>query len=68
MSWTGKTGEKQANGIMYLATRPSNLYPTLCETLGDKALVFRDLLFAVAIFFESSSRPPYTSASVCRGA
>ncbi len=46
-----QTGEKQANGIIYVATRPSMLYATLCATLGDKALIFRDLLFAVAIFF-----------------
>jgi sigma-B regulation protein RsbU (phosphoserine phosphatase) len=46
-----QTGEKQTNGIIYVATRPSMLYATLCATLGDKALVFRDLLFAVAIFF-----------------
>jgi phosphoserine phosphatase RsbU/P len=46
-----KTGEKQANGIIYVATRPSMLYATLCATLGDKALIFRDLLFAVAVFF-----------------
>jgi sigma-B regulation protein RsbU (phosphoserine phosphatase) len=31
--------------------RPSMLYATLFATLGDKALVFRDLLFAIAIFF-----------------
>jgi sigma-B regulation protein RsbU (phosphoserine phosphatase) len=46
-----KTGEKQADGIIYVATRPSMLYATLCATLGDKALIFRDLLFGVAIFF-----------------
>ena len=39
-----QTGEKQANGIIYVATRPSMLYATLCATLGDKALIFRDLL------------------------
>jgi phosphoserine phosphatase RsbU/P len=46
-----QTGAKQADGIIYVATRPSMLYATLCATLGDKALIFRDLLFGVAIFF-----------------
>jgi phosphoserine phosphatase RsbU/P len=46
-----QTGQKQADGIIYVATRPSMLYATLCATLGDKALIFRDLLFGVAIFF-----------------
>jgi sigma-B regulation protein RsbU (phosphoserine phosphatase) len=46
-----QTGEKQTNGIIYVATRPSMLYATLCATLGDNSLVLRDLLFAVAIFF-----------------
>jgi phosphoserine phosphatase RsbU/P len=45
-----QTGE-QANGIIYVSTRPSMLYATLFATLGDKALVFRDLLLAIAIFF-----------------
>ncbi len=34
-----------------MATRPSMLYATLFATLGDKALIFRDILFAIAIFF-----------------
>jgi sigma-B regulation protein RsbU (phosphoserine phosphatase) len=46
-----QTGEKRANGIMYVATRPSMLYATLFATLGDKALIWRDLLLAIAIFF-----------------
>jgi phosphoserine phosphatase RsbU/P len=46
-----RTGEKQANGIMYVATRPSMLYATLFATLGDKALIWRDLLLAIAVFF-----------------
>jgi sigma-B regulation protein RsbU (phosphoserine phosphatase) len=46
-----QTGEKQPNGIIYVSTRPSMLYATLFATLGDKALVFRDLLLAIAIFF-----------------
>ena len=46
-----QTGEKQGNGYIYVATRPSMLYATLFATLGDKALIFRDLLFGVAIVF-----------------
>jgi phosphoserine phosphatase RsbU/P len=46
-----QNGQKQANGIIYVATRPSMLYATLFATLGDKALIFRDLLLAIAIFF-----------------
>ena len=46
-----QTGEKQANGVMYVATRPSMLYATLFATLGDKALIWRDLLLGIAIFF-----------------
>ena len=34
-----------------MATRPSMLYATLFATLGDRALIFRDILFAIAIFF-----------------
>jgi phosphoserine phosphatase RsbU/P len=46
-----QTGKKQANGFIYVATRPSMLYATLFATLGDKALGWRDLLLAIAIFF-----------------
>jgi phosphoserine phosphatase RsbU/P len=46
-----QTGERQTNGFIYVATRPSMLYATLFATLGDKALFGRDLLFAIAIFF-----------------
>jgi sigma-B regulation protein RsbU (phosphoserine phosphatase) len=46
-----RTGETQANGVMYVATRPSMLYATLFATLGDKALIWRDLLLGIAIFF-----------------
>jgi sigma-B regulation protein RsbU (phosphoserine phosphatase) len=49
MDW--QNGEKQTNAIIYVATRPSMLYATLFATLGDKALVWRDLLLAAAIFF-----------------
>jgi sigma-B regulation protein RsbU (phosphoserine phosphatase) len=45
------SGEKQANGLIYVATRPSMLYATLFATLGDKALGWRDVLLAIAIFF-----------------
>jgi phosphoserine phosphatase RsbU/P len=44
-------GERGANGVIFVATRPSMLYAALFATLGDKALIFRDLLFGVAIFF-----------------
>jgi sigma-B regulation protein RsbU (phosphoserine phosphatase) len=46
-----ETGERQEHGILDVSTRPSMLYATLFATLGDKALSFRDLLFAIAIFF-----------------
>jgi phosphoserine phosphatase RsbU/P len=46
-----QNGKKQATGAIYVATRPSMLYATLFATLGDKALVWRDLLLAIAIFF-----------------
>jgi phosphoserine phosphatase RsbU/P len=49
VDWQGE--EKQTNAIIYVATRPSMLYATLFATLGDRALVWRDLLFAFAIFF-----------------
>jgi sigma-B regulation protein RsbU (phosphoserine phosphatase) len=44
-------GKKEATGVIYVATRPSMLYATLFATLGDKALIWRDLLLAIAIFF-----------------
>jgi phosphoserine phosphatase RsbU/P len=46
-----KTGEKQPRGVIYVVTRPSMLYATLFATLGDRALIFRDILLAIAIFF-----------------
>ena len=46
-----QSSAKQAYGIIYVATRPSMLYATLFATLGDKALIARDLLLAIAIFF-----------------
>ena len=45
-----QTGKKQAGGIG-VVTRPSMLYSTLFATLGDKFLIFRDILFAIAVFF-----------------
>ena len=45
-----QTGRKQAGGIG-VVTRPSMLYSTLFATLGDKFLIFRDILFAIAVFF-----------------
>ncbi len=42
---------KQGQGILYVVTRPSMLYATLFATLGDKALVFRDMLLLIAVFF-----------------
>jgi sigma-B regulation protein RsbU (phosphoserine phosphatase) len=45
-----QTGKKQAGGIG-VVTRPSMLYSTLFATLGDKFLIFRDILFAIAAFF-----------------
>ena len=46
-----QNGERAATGYIYVATRPSMLYATLFATLGDKALIWRDLLLAIAIFF-----------------
>jgi phosphoserine phosphatase RsbU/P len=46
-----QNGEKEATGVIYVATRPSMLYATLFATLGDKALFWRNVLLAVAIFF-----------------
>ena len=45
-----QTGKKQAGGIG-VVTRPSMLYSTLFATLGDKFLIVRDILFAIAVFF-----------------
>jgi phosphoserine phosphatase RsbU/P len=45
-----QTGKKQAGGIG-VVTRPSMLYSTLFATLGDKFLIIRDILFAIAAFF-----------------
>jgi len=44
-------GDQPTNAMIYVATRPSMLYATLFATLGDRALLGRDLLFAIAIFF-----------------
>jgi sigma-B regulation protein RsbU (phosphoserine phosphatase) len=46
-----QTGEKQERGVIYVATRPSVLYATLFETMGDNYLFVRDGLLAIAIFF-----------------
>jgi phosphoserine phosphatase RsbU/P len=46
-----QTGEKEEQGLIVVATRPSMLYATLFETLGDRYLVFRDGLLAIAVFF-----------------
>jgi phosphoserine phosphatase RsbU/P len=45
-----QTGRKQA-GAIGVVTRPSVLYATLFATLGERFLIWRDLLFAIAIFF-----------------
>jgi sigma-B regulation protein RsbU (phosphoserine phosphatase) len=45
-----QTGKKQDGGI-WVVTRPSMLYSTLFATLGDKFLIVRDILFAIAVFF-----------------
>jgi sigma-B regulation protein RsbU (phosphoserine phosphatase) len=45
-----QTGKKQAGGIG-VVTRPSMLYSTLFATLGDKFLIFRDILFVIAAIF-----------------
>jgi sigma-B regulation protein RsbU (phosphoserine phosphatase) len=45
-----QTGKKQTGGIG-VVTRPSMLYSTLFATLGDKFLIFRDILFAIAVVF-----------------
>jgi sigma-B regulation protein RsbU (phosphoserine phosphatase) len=46
-----QTGQKQETGYILVATRPSMLYATLFATLGDKYLVFRDVLLLIAAFF-----------------
>jgi phosphoserine phosphatase RsbU/P len=46
-----QTGARQNHGVIYVAWRPSMLYATLFAALGDKALIFRDGLLAIAIFF-----------------
>jgi phosphoserine phosphatase RsbU/P len=43
-------GSKELSAIT-VGTRPSMLYATLFATLGDKALIWRDILLAFAIFF-----------------
>jgi phosphoserine phosphatase RsbU/P len=45
-----QTGKKQ-NGGIGVVTRPSMLYATLFATMGDKFLIVRDTLFAIAVFF-----------------
>jgi sigma-B regulation protein RsbU (phosphoserine phosphatase) len=45
-----QTGKKQT-GAIGVITRPSMLYATLFATLGDRFLIFRDILFAIAVFF-----------------
>ncbi len=45
-----ETGKKLEGGID-VATRPSMLFATLFATLGDKALIVRDGLLTIAIFF-----------------
>ena len=49
MDW--QTGEKQANGFIYVATRPSMLYATLFATLGDKALICPGFAALRRVFF-----------------
>ncbi len=46
-----QTGEKREDGLIDVATRPSMLFATLFATLGDSALIVRDILLAIAIFF-----------------
>jgi phosphoserine phosphatase RsbU/P len=46
-----QTGEKQEQGLIVVATRPSMLYAALFATLGDRYLIARDLLFGIAAFF-----------------
>ena len=49
MDW--QTGEKQEQGLIVVATRPSMLYAALFATLGDRYLIARDLLFGIAAIF-----------------
>jgi sigma-B regulation protein RsbU (phosphoserine phosphatase) len=46
-----QNGKKDEQGLIDVATRPSMLYAILFATLGDNYLMFRDILFAFAIFF-----------------
>jgi sigma-B regulation protein RsbU (phosphoserine phosphatase) len=46
-----QTGEKQEQGLIVVATRPSMLYAALFATLGDRYLIARDLLFGIAAIF-----------------
>jgi sigma-B regulation protein RsbU (phosphoserine phosphatase) len=48
MDW--QKGSKELSAIT-VTTRPSMLYATLFATLGDKALIWRDILLAIAGFF-----------------
>jgi sigma-B regulation protein RsbU (phosphoserine phosphatase) len=43
-------GKKEASAIG-VVTRPSMLYATLFATLGERALIWRDILLAFAVFF-----------------
>jgi len=45
-----QSGKKEVSAIGVI-TRPSMLYATLFATLGDRALLGRDILLAVAVFF-----------------
>jgi sigma-B regulation protein RsbU (phosphoserine phosphatase) len=45
-----QTGKPLA-GLMLVDTRPSILYGTLFSSLGEKSLIFLDLLTGIAIFF-----------------
>src|SRR5271166_2993990 len=48
VNWqTGKT----LDGLMLVDTRPSILYSTLFSSLGEKSLIFLDVLTGIAIFF-----------------
>jgi sigma-B regulation protein RsbU (phosphoserine phosphatase) len=48
MDW--QSGKKEVSAIGVI-TRPSMLYATLFATMGDRALLGRDILLAFAIFF-----------------
>jgi sigma-B regulation protein RsbU (phosphoserine phosphatase) len=45
-----QTGKKEVSAIGVI-TRPSMLYATLFATMGDRALLGRDILLAFAVFF-----------------